>query len=91
MARCGRASGAEIQYQKFVVPASPNARAFAVSFYKWLSGGGKVAANPVRLMPGGLEKIVPDAFVLLGPGSMEHHKNHGDEPWMKRVSGEASL
>ena len=63
--------GAEIQYQNLVVPASLAARLFAAAFYRWISQNGKIQANPVRPMPGGLDRIVPDGFVLLGAGTME--------------------
>jgi NADPH:quinone reductase-like Zn-dependent oxidoreductase len=80
--------GVEIQYVKFAVPASPDARAFAVAWYKWLSEGGKLQANPLRHMPGGLEQIVSDGFVLLGAGSLNDRKHDRTEPWMKRISAE---
>lgn len=82
------ALGQEIKYQKLVISPSPDARAFAVEWYKWLSGGGKLEANPARLMPGGFDRIVPDGFVLLGTGTMDLRENSRDEPWMKPVSGE---
>lgn len=80
--------GVEIQYQGFTVPSSPEARSFAVAFFNWLSEGGRLSANPVRLMPGGLESIVEDGFVLLGPGSMGDRDQSRQEPWMKPVSAE---
>lgn len=43
-------------------------------------------------MPGGLEKIVPDAFALLGSGKVVDRdvdgKGYRSEPWMKPISGE---
>jgi hypothetical protein len=39
-------------------------------------------------MPGGLDRIVPDGFALLGTGMPETRKVVGTEPWMKPVSGE---
>jgi NADPH:quinone reductase-like Zn-dependent oxidoreductase len=80
--------GVEIQYQGFTVPSSPEARAFAVSFYSWLSGGGKLEPNRTRLMPGGLESIVNDAFVLLWAGSMQDREHTRTESWMAPVSAE---
>jgi NADPH:quinone reductase-like Zn-dependent oxidoreductase len=80
--------GVEIQYQGFTVSSSPEARAFAVAFFNWLAIGGKLSANPVRLMPGGLECIVNDGFLLLGPGSMGDRKHARMEPWMSSVSAE---
>ncbi|GKT89596.1 gag-pol polyprotein [Colletotrichum tofieldiae] len=82
------AFGVEIQYQNLIVPASHQARAFAGAFYTWLSSGPKLTPNPVRLMPGGLERIVPDGFALLGSGSMQDRAQHREEPHMKPVSAE---
>ncbi|KAJ9137056.1 Enoylreductase-like protein [Pleurostoma richardsiae] len=81
--------GADIQYQKFWVRTSPSKRAFAGAFYKWLSeAGGRLRANPVRPMPGGLEKIVQDGFALLGSGPVSGRTQERTEPWMRPVSGE---
>lgn len=45
--------------------------------------------NPVRAMPGGLERIVPDGFALLGSGSVTSRTTlKRDEPYMKPISGE---
>jgi NADPH:quinone reductase-like Zn-dependent oxidoreductase len=80
--------GVEIQYSGLTVPKSPEARAFAVEFYKWLSEGGKLKPNPVRVMPGGLERIVEDSFTLLGSGSMQDRDQRRKEAWMRPVSAE---
>lgn len=81
--------GSEIQYQNLVVAASPTARRFAAAFYQWTSQGNRLQANRVRLMPGGLEKIVADGFVLLGSGSMEDRvQERRTEAWMKPISAE---
>jgi NADPH:quinone reductase-like Zn-dependent oxidoreductase len=82
--------GEEVQYQGFTVKKSPAARDFAVAFYKWLSGaiGSKLVPNPIRLMPGGLEKVIEDGFALLGPGKMEDRGKGKNEEWMKPVSAE---
>jgi len=77
--------GAEVQYQGLTVPASPETRRFAVEFYRWLSEGGKLEPNPVREMPGGLERVVEDGFALLGTGSMQVREQRREEPWMKRL------
>ncbi|WYZ45996.1 hypothetical protein EsH8_IX_000221 [Colletotrichum jinshuiense] len=82
------AFGVEIHYQNLIVPASPQAREFASAFNTWLSGSPKLTPNPVRLMPGGMERIVPDGFALLGSGSMQDRAQHREEPWMKPVSAE---
>lgn len=81
--------GAEVRYTEIAFPASPEARAFAVAFYKWLSEGGKkLEANPIRLMPGGLERVVPDGFALLGSGMMEDRERGREEEWMRPISAE---
>ncbi|KAM0323657.1 hypothetical protein ACHAQA_008592 [Verticillium albo-atrum] len=80
--------GTEILYQNLVVPASERARRFAVSFYEWLSSSARLGPNPVRLMPGGLDKIVSDGFILLGSGSMEDRQTQRTEAWMRPISGE---
>ena len=60
-----------------------------MSFYHFLSLKLQLEPNPVRLMPGGLEKIVEDGFTLLGPGSMdERGSNARTEPWTKPISME---
>lgn len=71
------------------LPASPDARDFAVLFYRFLSSNSQLESNPVRLTQGGLEKIVEDGFTLLGPGLMdERRSNARTEPWMKPISME---
>lgn len=79
--------GERVEYQGFVLEASEGSRAFTEAFYAWLSGSGKVVANPVRLMPGGLGKVVEDGFVLLGPGSMGDRANERKEEWMRPIGG----
>ncbi|KAI9662351.1 MAG: hypothetical protein M1821_008518 [Bathelium mastoideum] len=82
--------GEEIQYAGFRVPRSLDARAFAVEFFRWMSRDGKLEPNPVRVMPGGLERIAQDGFSLLGADLMEDRKlkRPRDERWMKPVSAE---
>jgi NADPH:quinone reductase-like Zn-dependent oxidoreductase len=80
--------GVDIQYQGLTVRSSPEARSFAVAFYNWLSNGGKLEPNSVRRMPGSLESVVSDGFVLLGPGSMQDREHIRKEPWMGPVSAE---
>ena len=78
--------GIDIQYQNLVVSASPAARRFAVAFYRWISEEYKMQANPTRLMPGGLDRIVADGFVLLGAGSMQDRlSERRTEPWMAPI------
>jgi NADPH:quinone reductase-like Zn-dependent oxidoreductase len=80
--------GVDIQYAFFLVPASARAREFAVAFYKWLSEGGGLIPNPIRVMPGGLDRIVQDGFSLLGPGTMNQRKADRHEEFMRPVSAE---
>lgn len=44
--------------------------------------------NPVRLMPGGLERIVNDGFTLLGPQKMDDRAHQRKEEYMAPVSAE---
>ncbi|KAF1988939.1 hypothetical protein K402DRAFT_461382 [Aulographum hederae CBS 113979] len=73
--------GREVQYQGMFLPASLAARAFAVQFYRWMSGGDGIQPNSIREMPGGLEKIVGDGFVLLGSGSMREREQTRRKEW----------
>lgn len=79
--------GEDIQYQNFVVRTSPAKRSFTASFFKWLSDGGLLHPNPVRVMPGGLEKIVEDGFELLGTG-VSNRGHERIEEHMRPISGE---
>jgi hypothetical protein len=80
--------GKFVLYNGMALLASREARAFTAAFYRWLSGGGKLEPNPIRLMPGGLENVVPDGFALLGCGSMEDRNKERPEAWMRPVSAE---
>ena len=85
--------GEDVQYQGMTLPKSPKARDFAVRFYQYLSedatnGMQRLHANPVRLMPGGLARIVEDGLALLGTGSMDQRVRDSSEPWMAPVSAE---
>jgi NADPH:quinone reductase-like Zn-dependent oxidoreductase len=81
--------GERVEYQGFILPASASSKEFTTAFYRWLSGGGKKAqANPIRQMPGGLAKVVPDGFTLLGSGSMGDRAHERKEEWMRPISGE---
>jgi hypothetical protein len=72
------------------VPKSAAARAFAVKFYAWLGQviGTELKPVPIRLMPGGFEKVVEDGFKLLGPGAMGERETKRTEEYMKPVSAE---
>jgi len=80
--------GEEIQYQGFTVRKSAAARDFAVKFYRWLSTGASIKPVPIRLMPGGLDRVVNDGFLLLGAGRMEERQVDRSEEWMRPVSAE---
>ena len=77
-----------------VLPANPDAHSFAKDFYAFLSSPGpsgkaRLEPNPVRLMPGGLERVVPDGFALLGSGSVSQRTRLGrSEDYMRPISGE---
>ncbi|PPQ98960.1 hypothetical protein CVT26_014424 [Gymnopilus dilepis] len=81
------------------MPARPDWREFTVAFYKFLSAGSPkdpsvfpISGNPVRLMPGGLERIVQDGFVLLGSGKVTERnvgaQAQGGKEWMRPISAE---
>lgn len=82
------ALGVEVHYHGMTLPASAPARAFAAAFYRWLSERQPLVPNPVRSMPGGLECIPRDGFVLLGGGSMEDRTHGRTEEWMRPISAE---
>ncbi|KAM0798872.1 hypothetical protein BDR22DRAFT_823068 [Usnea florida] len=79
--------GEVVQYQGMNLPASQEARNFAVAFYKWLSGG-RLKLNPLREMPGDLENIVDDCFRLLSSGTMEDRDAKSEKARMKALSAE---
>ncbi|KAM0517020.1 hypothetical protein ACHAPE_005132 [Trichoderma viride] len=86
--------GHEIGYNGAIIPADPGARVFATKFFNFLStaaadGNVKLEPNPVRLMPGGLERIVPDGFTLLGSGLLSNRQDTSrTEDYMRPISGE---
>ena len=76
------------------MPADPAWRAFSVEFFKYLSAGSPTDPSrfpinpvPIRLMPGGLDRIFADAFTLLRTGG-QRQTGVDVEPWMKPISGE---
>jgi hypothetical protein len=71
-----------------MLPASQEARSFAVAFYKWLTRGGQLDPNPLREMPGGLDSIVDNGLRLLGLGTMEDRKMKSKKDWMRPLSAE---
>jgi NADPH:quinone reductase-like Zn-dependent oxidoreductase len=91
--------GHEIAYNNEILPASPSWREFTVAFFKFLSAGSAedrtkfpITPNPVRLMPGGLESIVTDGFLLLGSGKVIDRnssvKDREGKAWMQPISAE---
>lgn len=79
--------GEVVEYQNLVVRSSSAKRSFATAFYKWLSDGGLLHPNPVRMMPGDLDKVVGDGFVLLGTG-VSNRSHDRIEEHMRLISGE---
>ncbi|RBR19729.1 hypothetical protein FVER53590_13734 [Fusarium verticillioides] len=86
--------GVEVGYYNAVIPANPDAHVFAKKFYDFLSkplpsGRAQLEPNPVRLMPGGLEKVTQDGFRLLGTGLVsERSKTQRPEEYMRPISAE---
>ncbi|KAH7233153.1 chaperonin 10-like protein [Fusarium tricinctum] len=86
--------GVEVGYNGAVLPANPDAHSFAKEFYKFLSkplpaDRAQLEPNPVRPMPGGLGKVIPDGFSLLGSGSVsERVKLARDEDYIRPISAE---
>ncbi|EEU44581.1 uncharacterized protein NECHADRAFT_85264 [Fusarium vanettenii 77-13-4] len=86
--------GVEIGYNGTVIPASQEAREFARQYFDFLavgtsSGRSRIEPNPVRIMPGGFERVVPDGFTLLGSGSVSQRSNvKGGEEHMGPISAE---
>ncbi|KAK0421637.1 chaperonin 10-like protein [Armillaria borealis] len=87
--------GHEILYNEETLPASPEWRAFTAAFFSFLGRDEQklpIEPNPVRVMPGGLERIVTEGFALLGSNKVaDREKNvveSGSKPWMKPISGE---
>ncbi|SCN82741.1 related to toxD gene [Fusarium fujikuroi] len=86
--------GVEVGYNDAVILANPEAHAFAKEFYNFLSksppsGRAQLEPNPVRLMPGGLKRVVQDGFRLLGTGLVsERSRIERPEQYMRPVSAE---
>ncbi|RKK96840.1 hypothetical protein BFJ68_g14261 [Fusarium oxysporum] len=86
--------GVEVGYNDAVIAANPDAHAFAKEFYNFLSeplpsSRAQLEPNPVRLMPGGLEKVVQDGFRLLGTGLVSgRSKIERPEEYMRPISAE---
>ncbi|KAF8814532.1 GroES-like protein [Phlegmacium glaucopus] len=89
--------GHQLIFNNEKVPGSPSSREFAFQFYKYLSKCHPkdpttfpIPALPVRLMPGGLERVVPDAFTLFGSEKISGRNPDPNESreWMKPISAE---
>lgn len=82
--------GEVVDYGVINFPADPEARLFAVSFYKWLSALGEsgLRSRGIRLMPGGLSKIVDDGLVVIGSALVPGHMEARSEKWMRPISAE---
>ncbi|KAM0281760.1 hypothetical protein ACHAO9_010603 [Fusarium lateritium] len=86
--------GVEVGYNDAVVPANSEAHSFAKEIYHFISkplpsGRAQLEPNPVRLMPGGLNKVIPNGFALLGSGSVSERVNSvRDEEYMRPISAE---
>lgn len=88
--------GVEVDYGHGIVfPANPEARKFAVAFFAFLNSGAKdnsvnLRPNPVRRMPGGLERIVPDGFTLLSGlvTDRKHDITTASDEHMRPISAE---
>jgi hypothetical protein len=86
-----------VDFLGITIPANAEARAFAAAFYQYLGSGVgtaqiKLHPTPVRVMPGGLEKIPTDGFALLS-GSFKPEgqvqKDYDDS--LRPISGEKIL
>ncbi|KAH6604432.1 hypothetical protein Trco_007878 [Trichoderma cornu-damae] len=77
-----------------VKPIYGAARVFATKFFNFLSTAGadgkvKLEPNPIRLMPGGLGRIVLDGFALLGSSLVSQRPDTSrNEEYMRPISGE---
>lgn len=74
-------------------PAKPEAREFAAKFFRFLDSGAKsnevkLHPNPIRKMPGGLERIVPDGFALLSGLVVDRKALSRSEEYMRPISAE---
>ena len=76
------------------LPANAQARAFAAALYTYLGSGpesknARLHPNPVRVMPGGLEKIPLEGFGLLSKSFKPDRYEHGDsQDYLRPISGE---
>lgn len=84
--------GQAVGYNGATLEADPLSFAFTQTFYAWLGQDKEVLPiepNPVRLMPGGLDRIALDGFVLLGAATVSGRRLGAEErPWMKKISAE---
>lgn len=77
-----------------ILPANADARDFAAKFFSFLGSNAeaddiKLQPNPLRIMPGGLERVVPDGFTLLGKdGVSSRMTNDRLEKYMQPISAQ---
>ncbi|KAF5004135.1 hypothetical protein FDECE_9349 [Fusarium decemcellulare] len=89
------ALGVDVGYHGgLVIPANAKTRAFAAAFYQYLGSGaqsGEIRLHPapIRVMPGGLERIPSDGFALLSGGFKPERQDKKDtEDHLRPISGE---
>lgn len=77
------------------LPANQEAREFAAAFFKFIGRGATSDVNvlqsvPIRLMPGGIEKIVSDGFSVLRQSSLvsKDGSRRSMEAYLQPVSAE---
>ncbi|KAJ5704319.1 chaperonin 10-like protein [Penicillium majusculum] len=81
-------------YSEEILPANADARDFAAKFFSFLGTDAKadeikLEPNPLRIMPGGLERVVPDGFTLLGKdGVSSRMMNDRLEEYMQPISAQ---
>lgn len=76
-----------------IIKADPVAHDFATKFYDFLSSSAEtdrpvIQPNPLRKMPGGLARIVPDGLALLGGRGGGDAAEKREEDYMRPISGE---
>ncbi|KAI2467865.1 GroES-like protein [Annulohypoxylon bovei var. microspora] len=89
---CRQNAFADSTYLGMTIPANPQAREFATEFYKFLGSGAgysetMLEPNPVRIMPGGLDRVAPDGFALLSSVRVsDREASDRSEGYMRPIS-----
>jgi hypothetical protein len=84
----------DMEADGIVLPVKKEAIDFAVKYFAYLTEAAKkdqavILPNPVRLMPGGLERIAHDGLLLQGSELLSQKDEHTrDEKYMRPISGE---